>query len=67
MNYIKNPAALAGANRAQEVITLLGVDVREPTEIENESLPVRLVSHRYHLSISRARTVCFLAGIGGEA
>lgn len=61
----KNPAVPASANRVNQALSQ-SFD-HHSTEPGPFRLAVRMVSQRYCISIVHARTVCELAGIGGEA
>ncbi len=62
-----NPAAAATANRVLNFSRFPNDSASEATETTSESLAVRLIAQRHGITIARARTVCLLAGIGGEA
>ena len=63
----KNPAAPASADRVISNQAHSQSFERHITEPAPFSLAVRLISNRYQISIWHARTVCQLAGIGGDA
>ena len=60
----KNPAALAGANRVDDINAFAKLDVFNPTETTHESLAVRSVARRFRLTLPHARVVCELYGLG---
>lgn len=62
-----NPAAAATANRVLNFSRFPNDNTAEVNETASESLAVRLIARRHGITIARARTVCLLAGIGGEA
>lgn len=62
----QNPAALAGAHRADKVKTLAAVSDRSEPSAECLSFQAAYVAARYRLSPCMARLVCQLANIGGR-
>jgi hypothetical protein len=67
----QNPVALVSANRVPEIVaTAKQLDIRNPKhiapEIQSETLAVRSVMRRFHVSFWHAKTICQLSGIGGQ-
>lgn len=72
MIKIENPAALAGAHRALEIVaTAKPLDIKNPTqhhhEFQSDLLAVRSVMRRFRVSFWHAQTICRLSGLGGRA
>jgi hypothetical protein len=62
----KNPvAALGVANRVIGVVDLCRADHPETKQQDGESLAVVIIAKRHRLTITHARIVCQMAGIGG--
>jgi len=62
----RNPAALAGADRAGMVIN--GFSASDPSSHISPAFSVQaFIARKYHLQPVVARLVCDLAGIGGRA
>lgn len=62
----KNPAALAGASRAQNPVTPARERNSVNTSAEDLTFQAAYVSQRYRLSPCMARLICQLANIGGR-
>lgn len=65
-NAIKNPAAAPNAaDRAYENVDLGRTDIRKFKPPMGESLAVVIIAKRHGVTITHARIICQLAGIGG--
>ena len=61
----KNPAAaVSAANRAYENVDLGRTDIRKSKPPKGESLAVVIIAKRHGVTITHARIICQLAGIG---
>lgn len=65
--HTENPAALAGANRVDDIKALAKLDVFNTNDNARESLAVRSIARRFRLTIPHARVICELYGLGGAA
>ncbi len=61
----KNPAAAKAADRGVGFVKLATADKPQPSQTACESLAVIIVAQRLGLTVTHARIVCHLAGIGG--
>lgn len=66
-NAIKSPAAAPNAaDRANKIVDLDRTDIRKSKPPKGESLAVVIIAKRHGVTITHARIICQLAGIGAR-